>query len=38
MPVKRITLFKVSDAKDIDAILAQYEIMRESAKKVSNPD
>lgn len=35
--VKRITMFKVPKAEDIQAVLKEYEILRKNAKKVSSP-
>ncbi|KIW94240.1 uncharacterized protein Z519_05556 [Cladophialophora bantiana CBS 173.52] len=35
--VKRITLFKVPKEEDIDAILAEYQVMRTSAQKDGKP-
>ncbi|EXJ92070.1 hypothetical protein A1O3_00620 [Capronia epimyces CBS 606.96] len=35
--VKRITLFKVPKEEDIDAILAQYEVLRATAEKDGRP-
>jgi len=32
--IKRVTLFKVPKEEDIDAILAEYQVMRSTAQKV----
>ncbi|OAP64991.1 hypothetical protein AYL99_00963 [Fonsecaea erecta] len=35
--VKRVTLFKVPKEEDIDAILAEYQVMRSTAQKDGQP-
>ena len=34
---KRYTIFKIPKEEDIDAVLKQYDVLRATAVKVSNP-
>lgn len=33
--IKRVTLFKIPKEEDVDAVLAEYDILRKTAEKVS---
>lgn len=33
--IKRVTLFKIPKEEDVDAVLAEYDLLRKTAEKVS---